>query len=383
MSTPPGHHPGSGARPGWRDGTAVVHAGLPEPAQGTPFRAGPTFASTYHLRGDPGETRLSYGRFDNPTWQQFEEAVAQLEGAPATVFSSGMAAVAAVMGTVLRPGDAVVVPSDGYYAARLLAEEYFASIGVQVRTAPTAGERQAEQLSGARLLWIESPSNPELDVCDIAALATAAREHGALVAVDNTTSTPLGQRPIALGADFSVASDTKALTGHSDLLLGHVAAVHASWGEKLRHWRTRMGAVAGPMEVWLAHRSLATLDVRLERMCSNALAIARFLSTHPRVLRVRYPGLPEDPSHPVALRQMSRFGCIVSFELRDLAAAENFFRDARLVAEATSFGGVHTMAERRARWGTDPVGEGFIRLSAGLEDISDLLDDLRSALASP
>jgi cystathionine gamma-lyase len=372
----------STTRPEWRDATAVVHAGLPDPAQGTAFRPGPTFASTYYLKGDPAETRFSYGRFDNPTWQQFERAVGELEGAPATSFSSGMAAVAAVMGTVLRPGDVVVVPADGYYASRLLAEEYFASVGVEVRSAPTAGEQQAEQLRGARLLWIETPSNPELDVCDVRVLAAAAREHGALVAVDNTTSTPLGQRPISLGADFSVASDTKALTGHGDLLLGHVAATDPQWVEKLRHWRTRMGSVPGPMEVWLAHRSLATLDVRLERMCANALAIARFLSAHPRVLRVRYPGLPDDPSHPVALRQMSRFGCIVSFELPDRATAESFLGNARLVAEATSFGGVHTMAERRARWGTDRVAEGFIRLSAGLEDVSDLLDDLQAALAS-
>ena len=229
-------------------------------------------------------------------------------------------------------------------------------------------------------MWLESPSNPGLDVCDLATLTATAHNSGVLVAVDNTTATVLGQRPLALGADFSVAADTKALTGHGDLVLGHVAAREPEWTQRLLSWRTQMGAIPGPMEVWLAHRSLATLDVRLERMCANALAIAQFLAGRPEVRRLRYPGLPGDPAHEVASRQMSKYGPIVSFELNGREAAERFLDACELVLQATSFGSVHTTAERRARWGGDKVSEGFIRLSAGCEHPDDLVADLAEVL---
>jgi len=297
-------------------------------------------------------------------------------------FASGMAAVSAVMGSVLRPGDLILMPSDGYYTARMLAEGYFAEMGIDVRTVPTAGNFPAKVLDGVKLLWLESPSNPGLDVCDIVTIAAAAHAQGGLVAVDNTTATVLGQCPLALGADFSVASDTKALTGHGDLVLGHVAVREPQWGERLLNWRTQVGAIPGPMEVWLAHRSLATLDLRLERMCANARTIAEFLAGRPEVRGLRYPGLPGDPAHEVASRQMSRYGPIVSFELVDRLAAERFLGACKLVLQATSFGGVYTTAERRARWGGDMVPEGFIRLSAGCEDSEDLVADLAEALAA-
>jgi cystathionine gamma-lyase len=362
------------------DATRVVRGGHPAPAQGTPFHAGPTFAATYHLAGDPAGERYTYGRFDNPTWSGFEAALAELEGGPAIAFPSGMAAVSAVFGAALRPGDVVVLPSDCYYTTRLLASGYFGEMGVQTRRAPTAGGAQAAELDGARLLWLESPSNPGLDVCDVAAIAAEAHARGVLVAVDNTTATVLGQRPLALGADFSVASDTKSLLGHGDVLLGHVAVRDGEWEARLRTWRTQMGVIPGPMEVWLAHRSLATLDVRLERSCHNALAIARFLASRPEVRAVRYPGLETDPAYDVAVRQMTRFGPVVSFELADRGAAERFLAAAELIHESTSFGGVHTSAERRARWGGDAVPEGFIRLSAGIEHPDDLLLDIAQAL---
>jgi cystathionine gamma-lyase len=364
------------------DATRVVHAGLPEPSQGLPFLPGPVFAAAYHLAGDPASSPYTYGRYHNPSWTLFERALGDLEGGEAVVFASGMAATAAVLGSVLRPGEVAVLPADGYYTARMLAEGFFAQVGVQVRTAPTADNAQAECLDGAKLLWLESPSNPGLDVCDIAALASAARARGALVVVDNTTATVLGQRPLALGADFSLASDTKGLSGHGDLVLGHVAVRDPAWAERLRSWRTQFGAIPGPMEVWLAHRSLGTLDLRLERMTANALAVARFLAGHPEVRRVRYPGLPEDPAHPVAARQMSRFGPVVSFELASAAAAEAFLGACRLVLQATSFGGLHSTAERRARWGGDKVADGFIRLSAGCEHPDDLVSDVAQALAA-
>lgn len=291
-----------------------------------------------------------------------------------------MAALAAVMLPHLEPGDVLVVPSDGYFLTRTLASGYLAKRGVEVRELPTAGDGLDEALAGSRLALVETPSNPGLDVCDLVAFAEAAHAAGALVAVDNTTATPLGQRPLDLGADFSVAADTKGLTGHSDLVLGHVAVREPAHAEALRTWRTQTGAIPGPLETWLAHRSLGTLDVRFERQCATALALARLLAERPDVSRVRYPGLEDDPAHEIAGRQMRRFGQVVSFELADRERAEAFLTSCRLVAEATSFGGLHSTAERRARWGGDAVSEGFIRFSVGCERAEDLLGDVELAL---
>jgi cystathionine gamma-lyase len=366
-----------------RDATLAVRAGLPDPEQGQPFRPGPTFAAPFHASGEPSSVPYTYGRYHNPTWTAYERALSELEGAADTVvYSSGLSAIAAVLGTVLAAGDVLVMPQDAYYAARKLASDFFGGMGVEVRSAPTAGNAQLEQLQGAKLLWLETPSNPTLDVCDIQLMAGAAHAAGAMVLVDSTSATCLVQKPLALGADFSLSSDTKATTGHSDLILGHVAVRQAAWSDKLRAWRTQMGTVPGPMEVWLAHRSLSTLDVRLERQCASALTLAEFLAGRGDVQHVRYPGLRGDPSHELAARQMKLFGSIVGFELADRSRAEQFLSRCRLVAEATSFGGVHTTAERRARWGGDPVAEGFIRLSVGLEDVRDLIEDFTHALDS-
>ncbi|MEE9149584.1 MAG: PLP-dependent transferase, partial [Candidatus Tectomicrobia bacterium] len=181
-------------------------------------------------------------------------------------------------------------------------------------------------------------------------------------------------------ADFSMASDTKALTGHSDIILGHVATRDPERAEQLRTWRAQIGAIPGPMEVWLAHRSLGTLDVRLARQCRNALAIAQVLAARSDVHGLRYPGLPSDPAHAIARRQMQYFGPVVSFALAHRHSAERFLSACQLVYEATSFGSIHTTAERRARWGGDAIPEGFIRLSVGCEDVDDLLADLSQAL---
>ncbi len=364
------------------DGTRVVRAGLPGISQGEPFLPGPTFSATYHFSGEPATSPYTYGRYHNPTWTQFEQALTELEGGPAIVFASGMAAVTAVFGVTLQPNDTLIMPSDAYYTARQLAGGYLISHGINVRQAPTKGNAQGELLAGAKLLWLETPSNPGLDVCDLAELIAAAHQQNVLVAVDNTTATVLGQRPLELGADFSISSDTKALTGHGDLLLGHAAVRDPMWLERLHTFRTQQGGVPGPMEVWLAHRSLATLDVRLERQCKSALAIAQFLSSHPAVQVVRYPGLPQDPAFPIASRQMKKYGPVVSFVLQGQAQAEQFLSACQLVLEATSFGGVQTTAERRARWGGDAIPDGFIRLSVGCEDTQDILDDIAQALAS-
>jgi len=360
--------------------TLILQAGLPDHRAPGAFLPGPQFASTFVSPGDPASHTYTYGRFGNPTWTAWEAALETLEGGPALAFPSGMAACAAVFGVCLRTGDAVVLPSDAYYTTRSFAQNWLVSNRIEVRLAPTRDEAQATLLDGAKLLWIETPTNPGLEVCDLRELIGAARKAGALVAVDNTTATAALQQPLALGATFSLASDTKALTGHSDLILGHVATGDPEWLARLKTWRTQYGAIPGPMETWLAHRSLGTLALRLARQCSNAEALADMLHLRPDVAGVRYPGHPEDPAHEIARRQMSAFGSVLSFDLETRTRAERFLGALELVRETTSFGGIHSTAERRARWGGDPVSEGFIRFSAGCEAEADLLADVEQAL---
>ncbi|MFE9855110.1 cystathionine gamma-lyase [Streptomyces sp. NPDC005780] len=365
------------------DGTRAVRAGLPEPQQYEPTLPGPVFAAHFHLSGEPTGP-YTYGRDTNPTWTHLERAIGELEApgenVETTVFASGMAAVSAVLLSQVSTGDVVVLPDDGYQALPLVRAQLEA-YGVEVRTAPTGGDAQLAVLEGARLLWIETPSNPGLDVCDVRRLVEAAHAGGTLVAVDNTLATPLGQRPLELGADFSVASDTKGMTGHGDILLGHVTCRDSELAAGVRRWRKVVGAIPGPMEAWLAHRSLATLELRIERQCANALLLAETLAKHPEVSGLRYPGLPADASYPNAVRQMRRFGSVVSFVLADRGTAERFLSALRLAEDATSFGGVRSTAERRARWGGDAVPEGFIRFSVGAENAADLVADVERALA--
>nr|WSW44866.1 cystathionine gamma-lyase [Streptomyces sp. NBC_01001] len=368
---------------GLGDGTRAVRAGLPEPVKNEPPLPGPVFAAHFHLPGDV-EGPYTYGRDTNPTWTLLERAIGELEapgqdGVDTIVFASGMAAVSAVLLSQARTGDTVVLPDDGYQALPLVREQLEA-YGIRVRTAPTGDDGQLAVLDGARLLWIETPSNPGLDVCDVRRLVEAAHAGGTLVAVDNTLATPLGQRPLELGADFSVASGTKGLTGHGDLLLGYVVCRDPGLAAAVRRWRKIVGAIPGPMEAWLAHRSLATIQLRAQRQWANALAVAESLADRTDVTGLRYPGLPADPSHKTAARQMRGFGSVVSFTLPDRAHAERFMAALHLVEDATSFGGVRSTAERRGRWGGDPVPEGFIRLSAGAEDTGDLVTDVLRAL---
>jgi len=360
--------------------TEIVHAGFRRRSEPGPFLQGPQFSSTYTSPGDPGDNALTYGRFHNPTWTAWEEALRTLEGGDAVVFSSGMAAVDAVLGTMLSPGDVLVLAADCYYTIRRLVAGWFERLAIEVRLVPTRGNAQLEALDGARLVWVETPTNPQLDICDIAAMVEAAHARGITVSVDNTTATPYLQQPLALGADFVVASDAKAITGHSDLILGHVATRDEEKLNALRTWRTQHGAIAGPMEVWLAHRSLPTLPLRVERQCASAMCLAQRLSGRPDVAAVHYPGLPSHPGHEIARRQMRAFGTIVSFDLETRSRAEAFLQSLTLVREATSFGGVHSMAERRARWAGDAVSEGFIRFSVGCEAPDDILADVTQAL---
>lgn len=362
------------------ESTRAVRAGLPETAQGEPFLPGPVLASPYHLRGDPDGADYTYQRFGNPTWTAYERALGELEGGEALVFSSGMAAVTAVLEALVPGGGVLVAPLDAYPGVREVGREQLARRGVEVRLVPSDEGELRGALDGASLLWFETPTNPGLRVLDVAALCEAGHAAGALVAVDNTLVTPLGQRPLGLGADVSMCSGSKALSGHSDLIMGHVATCDEEHTAALRAWRTRTGPVAGPFEAWLAHRSLATLALRLERSSANALALAVVLAAREDVTDVRHPGLPDHPGHDVARRQMRWFGPVVCFTLADAARAQRFLDACELVAEATSFGGVHSSAERRGRWGTDDVAEGFLRFSAGCEDEADLVADVTAAL---
>jgi cystathionine gamma-lyase len=369
------------------DGTRCVRAGLPAPVPGAPFLPGPVFAAPYHLPGSgPAPGIDGYGRTDNPTWRALEAAIGDLEGGACVVFSSGMAAIAAVLLTVLRPGDTVVLPADGYYRTRAFAAETLAGLGIGIVPVPTAGPYPS--FAGVRLVLLESPANPGLDLCDVAALSAAAHAAGALVAVDSTTATPLGLQPLALGADLVVASGTKALTGHSDLVLGYVAGSAGSAGsagpagralDGIRRWRDSTGAVPGPFEAWLAHRSLSTLDLRLARQSATAAAVTALLAERAEVSSVRWPGRASDPAYGIASKQMRRIPGVVTFTLPDAAHVGRFLDAARLVAAATSFGGTHTTADRRAQWG-DPVPAGLVRLSCGIEDTADVVADLRAAL---
>ncbi|HEX8206789.1 MAG TPA: PLP-dependent transferase [Solirubrobacteraceae bacterium] len=350
--------------------TRSVHAGLPAAANGQPFLPGPTFAAPYHLSGEASPT--GYGRYYNPTWAAWEGALSSLEGGPALGFASGMAACTAILSALEGP---FVLPNDTYGVVAKAA----GLIGADARFAPSDVGALLEAADGANVVWIETPTNPSLTVIDIEAFAHEVHDRGALLVVDGTLATPLSQPGLELGADIAVISDSKAMTGHSDLVLGHVACKSDEHAAKLRAWRDATGAIPGPFEAWLAHRSLATLGVRLERQCANALAVARALRD--RGLDVLYPGLEAHPGHEAAARQMGGlYGPVVSFALESAEAADRFLRACALVVEATSFGGMHSSAERRGRWGIEPVPEGFIRLSCGIEDADDLVADVLGAL---
>jgi cystathionine gamma-lyase len=344
---------------------------------GAPLTPPLVLTTAYVLPGDPGGD-YQYARWANPTWSALDAVLAQLEDAPVVTFPSGMAAIAAVFYGLLKTGDRILLPSDGYYTTRILAERFLTPMGVGFDLCATAALGQ-QGFDGYRLVMIETPSNPALDLADIRAVSARAKAAGAIVVVDNTMMTPLGQRPLDLGADVVVCADTKAVNGHSDVLFGHVASREVKYLDAVRDWRRIAGAIPGPFEAWLVHRGIETLELRFARMCDSALALANRLQSHRAVRAVVYPGLPAHPAHELARAQMRGFGSIVGVTLADKTAAERFIGECRFVRAATSFGGLHTSAERRARWG-DQVAEGFIRLSVGCEPVEPLWRDMQRAL---
>jgi cystathionine gamma-lyase len=348
-------------------------------ALGEPVVPPISVATTFHLPQTQGAVH-SYGRAGQPTWDAVEAQLAILEEAQVVSFPSGMAAITAALICALKQGARVMIPSDGYYVTRLLGRDMLQVYGVEVVALPTL-EMETADYAGFDVIYIETPSNPGLDVLDIATIVTRAHAAGARVIVDNTTMTPLLQRPLDLGADLVVAADTKAPAGHSDALFGHVAGRCARLMGRVADWRRISGSIPGPFEAYLVHRGLETLEVRLSRMCASAQTIAERLALHPAVRGLRYPGLPGDPSHRAVGAQMVNGGFLIGFDLPDAATAERFLALCPLLEQATSFGGVHSAAERRARWG-DGVAEGFIRLSVGVEPLEPLWQAIDTALTA-
>ncbi|MEI9418974.1 cystathionine gamma-lyase [Mesorhizobium sp. Cs1321R2N1] len=336
-----------------------------------------TMAAIFHAPGDATGFN-QYGRFSNPTWDAVEHMLSHLEDAPCVGFPSGMAAISAAFFAVLKAGDHILLPSDGYHTTRALADRFLKPLGVTYDVRPTSTFLDGG-FDGYRLTFVETPANPGLDICDIAAVAESVHKAGALLVVDNTTMTPFGQRPLDHGADIVVAADTKAPNGHSDVLFGHVASRNADIIAAVTGWREVSGSIPGPFEAWLVHRGLETLDVRFDRMCSSAEVIARQLQGHPAISGLRYPGLEGDPSHNLARAQMERFGFLISFELASEQKAEDFINNCSLMQAATSFGGVHTSAERRLKRG-DAVPAGFVRLSVGCEPVEELWKAIEASL---
>jgi cystathionine gamma-synthase len=365
--------------------TVVVHAGRPERVPNAPVGGSPVFSSTYVAGGDRG-----YGRFGNEAWTAFEETLGRLEGGRALTFASGMAAAAAIADLV-PVGGRVVAPEHAYSGVLALLDQQAATGRLtvdRVNIADTDAVTRAlnsTPSNGTALLWIESPTNPAMEVADIPALAAAGHAAGATVVVDNTFATPLLQQPLRLGADVVMHSATKFIAGHSDVILGAVVTADDELWSAIELRRRSLGAIAGSMDAWLALRGLRTLALRLERSQSNAAYIAERLLQHPRVSRVRYPGLPDDPGHARAAAQMSGFGGILAFELGgDAAYAQKVCESTELWVHATSLGGVESLLERRRRWPIEvpTIPDDLIRLSVGIEHPEDLWADLERALSS-
>lgn len=361
-----------------RPGSRVVRSGASGPWGGL---SPPLDRSTTFERWpDTG----AYARDGSQVAAACEAALGELEGAGALAFASGMTAWTTLGLAVLRPGAAVAIPTSGYWGVEALARDLFEPWGVDVRRYdPRRPDELAAAAPGTRLVLVETPSNPHLAVVDIVAAATVAHAAGALLVVDNTLATPLVQLPLDLGADLTWQSATKYLAGHSDVLAGVLAGRDPDLLDRVRRLRTDTGGVLSPDGAWLVLRGLRTLAVRLERHGASALHLARRLADHPGVVAVHYPGLPADPGHEVAARQMhGGFGGLLAFELRDAAAADAMCDRLALVRRATSLGSVETLIERRAR--IEPEGrvaQGLLRLSVGLEDVDDLWDDLEGALS--
>lgn len=359
--------------------TNVVHLGRPPRIPGAPVNTPISLSSTY-VAAPEGETApYSYARESHENAVALESALGALEGGLATVFGSGMGAISATL-DIVPHGGAIVIASVGYSGTITAVARGDESGRYERRIVDMRDLRALEQaLSGAAMLWIETPANPTLDITDIAAATRLARARGVITVADSTFSTPLITRPLSLGADIVVHSVTKWIAGHSDLLMGAAITADAALHDRLRLGRVAWGSVAGPFEAWLALRGLRTLPLRLNASCNNALELARRLEADPRVATVRYPGLASHPGHGIATAQMAQFGAVIAIELAGgISAAQRLCESVELWTPGTSVGGVESLIERRRRWEFESVETPaeLIRLSVGIEDVEDLWSDL-------
>ena len=363
------------------DSTRTVKAADSDAVAGRPVAHTPVPASPSTCPPTRAAKRNVYGRYSNPVWNRLEFGAGTAGGGQRRIdLRLGHGRGHRRPARAAKPGAVLLVPADGYYQVRRYATENLAPLGVTVHEVTAEGMCDAAQT--ADVVLAETPTNPALDVVDLHRLAGICHRRGARLVVDNTTATPLGQQPLSLGADLVVASATKAIAGHSDLVAGYIAGSQPDLMDALERERLLAGPILGAFEAWMLLRSIGSFGLRFDRQCQNALALATALASHPAVRRVRYPGLPDDRSHPVAVNQMRRFGGLVSVELADADAVHALVRRSELLVAATSFGGIHTSVDRRARWG-DAVPDGFARISAGLEDTDDLVADVVAALRAP
>jgi cystathionine gamma-synthase len=373
--------------------TRAIHAGQ-EPDPGTGAVNVPVHLSTTFKQDGVGGLRggYEYSRSGNPTRSALQEALAALEqGTRGMAFASGLAAEDTLLRTVLKPGDDVVMAGDAYGGTFRLISRVLEPWGVSytpVDLADLDAVRAAIKPGRTRVIWCETPTNPLLNLADIAALAEIAHAADALLVVDNTFASPYLQQPLTLGADVVVHSTTKYLGGHSDVVGGALVTRDEELGERLAYHQNAMGAVAGPFDSWLVLRGIKTLGVRMDRHCANAARIAEFLLDQPAVTAVLYPGLPDHPGHDIAARQMSGFGGMLSFRMAGgEEQALKVCERAQLFTLAESLGGVESLIEHPGRM-THASAAGsplevpgdLVRLSVGIEDVDDLLADLAQAL---
>jgi cystathionine gamma-synthase len=388
-----GQQPGGGRWPAAGLETLAIHAGQePDPVTGAVVP--PIYQVSTYAQDGVGGLRggYEYSRTANPTRAALEECLAALEGgARALAFASGMAAEDCLLRAVCAPGDDVLIPRDAYGGTFRLFDKVMTHWGVSYRPVPLSdlvAVRRALADKPARVLWVETPTNPLLGIADIAAIAQACRDAGALLVVDNTFASPFLQNPLALGADVVVHSTTKYLGGHSDVVGGALVVADPALGERLAFLQNATGAVAGPFDAWLTLRGIKTLGVRMQRHSENAARVAGLLTAHPAVTGVLYPGLPSHPGHEIAAKQMRGYGGMVSLRVRGgEEAAVAVCGRTRLFTLGESLGGVESLIEHPARM-THASAAGsplevpadLVRLSVGLESAADLIEDLREAL---
>ena len=368
-----------------KSATRVVSLGRPPRVDGAAVNPPIAMSSTFVGSGYVTAENRVYARFSNAAWEPLEDAIGQLEGSPTAglAYASGLAAVSAVFDLV--PGGGVlVIPTASYNGTIALARALSADGKLQLREVdPIDTEATIAAMDGADLFWIESPSNPLLEIAELPTLIAAAHDRGLLVAVDNTFSTPLRQQPLRVGADVVVHSATKFIAGHSDVILGLTVTKDPELRKTLHARRSLRGGIPGQFEAWLTLRGLRTLALRLDRSEESAGILARRLLDHKDITRVRYPGLPSDPNHQRAKDQLSGFGAIISIELEGgPQRADRFVEALELIVPATSLGGVESLAERRRRHPSEPdrVPESLVRLSIGIEDVDDVWEDITQAL---